>query len=108
MCYQRDLLVRERADFSSIDADATNRQLIMNHRDREECADAPFISTGYQHLIAFNVAFLLANIGYVDWTSSSYRAGRGRGWSWPKSGSQNFEERRWYSKRDDRLDNAVG
>ena len=52
-----------RTHFSPVDPNATDGPLVMNHRDREESADTGFISSDYQHRVAFEVALFLANIG---------------------------------------------
>ena len=100
-------IVRERAHFSSIDADAADRRLLINHRNSKESADAAFVRTGYQHRVAFDVALFPANIGNVDWAPSSYRASRGGVRPWLQSGLHELREDRRYSKHNDRLDHAI-
>ena len=104
---QLDLLVGERANFSSVDANAAYRHLVLQHWSGHQGTEADLIGTEYQHRIAFAIAPFLADIENMDYLSSPHCASRGGVRSGPAHALHEFRKGQRYSKRGADVNHAI-
>ena len=104
---QLNLLVGERVNFSSVDANAAYRHVVLQHWSGHQGTEADLVRSEYQHRIAFAIAPFLADIEDMDDLSSSHCASRGGVRSRPAHALHEFRKGRRYSKRSADVNQAI-